>query len=164
MLPTDTTLEPETTMPSTATRLAALLLLGAALGPSAWAESFASSASSAGSASLGSSSDSIQGSSNSSSRPAQVAQGDYRIVQIAALGDAAGRLRVTLQAVNGEAAQDFALLLPQAAADAGQLAVGGVVTATDRPYGTELRSAAADAAFFLVVADDWKGELATRAI
>jgi hypothetical protein len=142
----------------------AAALVGLAAHTPLRAESFASSASSAGSASLGSSSDSVQGSSNSSSRPAQVAQGDYRIVQIVALGDAAGRLRVTLQAVDGDAAQDFALLLPPAAAATGQLAVGGVVSATDRPYGTELRSAATNAAFFLVVADDWHAELQSRAI
>lgn len=142
----------------------AAALLGVAAHTPSWAESFASSASSAGSASLGSSSDSVQGSSNSSSRPTQVAQGDYRIVQIAEAGDAAGRLRVSLQALDGRTAQDFALLLPPAAAQAGQLAVGGVVSAADRPYGTELRSAATHAAFFLVVADDWHAELQTRAI
>lgn len=142
----------------------AAALLGAVVTAPARAESFASSASSAGSASLGSSSDSVQGSSNSSSRPAQVAQGEYRIVQIAEAGDPAGRLRVSLQAMDGRSAQDFALLLPPAAAQAGQLAVGGVVSATDRPYGTELRSAATQAAFFLVVADDWHAELQTRAI
>lgn len=65
----------------------------------AQAESIASSASSAGSASSGSVSDSLAGSSNSSNgNGKKVADGEYRIIQIAATPERAGRTRVTLQA------------------------------------------------------------------
>jgi hypothetical protein len=147
------------------TCLAAAALL-ALLSQPAGAASSASSASSAGSASVGSLSDSIQGSSNSSSKATQVAQGEYRIVEIAAAGDAAGRLKVTLQATAPQAgaAETFALLLPAAAAEAGQLAAGGTVQALERPYGLEFRSAATAQAFFLVVADEWQQGLQTRPV
>ena len=149
-------------------RLAAVLVLACAagLGGPAGAASTASSASSAGSASLGSLSDSIQGSSNSSSQTTRTAQGDYRVIEVAQAGDAAGRLRVTLQADAGNAAelQRFDLLLPAVAAEQGQLAPGAVVTALARPYGVEFRSAATDAAFFLAVQDEWMAELSQRAV
>lgn len=147
-------------------RLTCALLLAAATCSPLWAASSASSASSAGSASLGSISDSLQGSSGSSSKGTQVAQGDYRIVAIAAAGDAAGRLRVTLQALGevGTAEREFALLLPAAAATAGQLAEGGQVAVNAREYGLEFRSAATGQAFFLVVADDWQQGLQTRPV
>src|SRR6185436_15892890 len=60
------------------------------------ADSFASSASSAGSASVGSLSDSLKGSSGSSKTT--VAEGDYRIVEVAA-ADRPNTLRVKMQHV-----------------------------------------------------------------
>lgn len=130
------------------------------------AESFASSASSAGSASSGSVSDSLRGSSDSSSGRRQVADGDYRVIQVA---DAAGRpglLRVTLRAT--AAADEFALELPAQALAGRGLAAGDLVQARNRAYGIEFAHAAQAQrpreAFFLVLADDWQREIAPRAV
>jgi hypothetical protein len=75
------------------------------------ADSFVSSASSAGSASSGSISDSLNGSSNSSKGDRKVADGEYRIIQIAQTPDRVGRTRVTMQADDPE--QRIVLDLPQ---------------------------------------------------
>lgn len=127
------------------------------------ADSFVSSASSAGSQSSGSISDSLKGSSNSSSRDNnKVANGPYRIIDVAALPGRDGMTRLTLQA---DAAQASVVLdLPQAALDKQQLAQGDVVHAQNRAYGIEFSRNDTRAAFFLVLADDWYGELATRPV
>jgi hypothetical protein len=146
-------------------RLACLALLSlAALAP-AHAESSASSASSAGSASVGSLSESIRGSSNSSSRTTQAAAGDYRIVAIADATDRPGALQLTLQSVErpGEDGR-FDLIVPQAALAPHGAAPGEIVAVKPRPYGLEFARGATREAFFLVLADDWHGQLDSRAV
>ncbi len=141
--------------------LAAMLLAATGV---ARAESFASSASSAGSASIGSLSDSVRGSSRSSSGDdKKVAEGDYRVLEVADAADRPGHLQLKLQAVAqpGEEGTLWLTLPRQALAPRG-LAAGDVVIARQRPYGVEF--ARADAAqvreaFFLVLADDWHREL-----
>jgi hypothetical protein len=146
---------------------AAALIALASAGP-ALADSLASSASSASSESVGSVSTSFGKSSDSSSKTTTAAVGDYRIVALAAAPDRHGMLRVKLQAVaenNSDA--EFFLYLPQAVADQTRLAEGGIVTARQRPYGTEFAYGAEGnerQAFFLVLADDWYRELQTRAV
>ena len=132
------------------------------------AESLASSASSAGSASLGSASDSLAGSSNSSARNKPVAQGDYRVVDVAAVAERPGMLRLQMQA-SANAGEDgrLWLVLPQQALAQRPLLVGDIVHARQRPYGVEFArtdSANAREAFFLVLADDWHRELDPRAL
>lgn len=143
-----------------------VLALAAVLATPARAESFASSASSAGSASSGSVSDSLRGSSDSSSAPRQVADGDYRVIQVADVAGRPGLLRVTLRAIAADA--EFALELPAQALAARGLAAGDRVQARNRPYGIEFAHAAqaprAREAFFLVLADDWQREIAPRAV
>lgn len=137
--------------------------LGFALQASA--ESFASSASSAGSASSGSVSDSLSGSSNSSTGDRKVADGEYRIIQIAATPDRAGRTRVTMQA--GDASQRVVLDLPQATFDQQNLSAGDLMYAHNRVYGVEfgrVRAGDARQPFYLVLADEWYGELASRPV
>jgi hypothetical protein len=125
------------------------------------ADSFASSASSAGSASSGSISDSISGSSNSSSgNNKKVADGAYHIIDIAQADDRKGMTRVTLQADSGT----FVLTLPQKTFDKEQLAQGDMVYAKNREYGIEFARNDTRQAFFLVVADDVYGELASRPV
>lgn len=148
------------------TALTVTLALAAPCALPAHAESFASSASSAGSASSASVSDSLRGTSDSSSGRRQVADGDYRVIQVA---DAAGRpglLRVTLRAVQGD--DEFALELPARALAPRGLAAGDRVQARNRPYGIEFAHAAAAErpreAFFLVLADDWQREIAPRPV
>ncbi len=138
--------------------------LTAALG--AWfavhAESFASSASSAGSASSGSVSTSLHGSSDSSTGGNKRADGDYRVIDMAALPERAGFARMTLQA---EApGQRLMLDLPQAIVDAQGLVRGDVVHAQRRAYGYAFARGDAHEAFYLVLDDDWVDELAARPV
>jgi hypothetical protein len=129
------------------------------------AGSSASSASSATSASVGSSSTSIQKSSASSTPDAPVAAGDYRIVEVVALAERPGTVRVMLQALADPGAEGaFGLVLPEAALAGGGLAQGHVVTARQRPYGLEFANGATQQPFYLVLDDDWYRELQTRAI
>jgi type IV secretory pathway TrbL component len=135
--------------------------LGLAL--QAQAESFASSASSAGSASSGSVSDSLAGSSNSSQdNKRKVADGEYRIIQIAATPDRAGRTRVTMQADDPQ--QRVVLDLPQATFDKQGLVAGDVMYAHNRVYGIEFGRQDTRQPFYLVLADEWYGELASRPV
>jgi len=142
-----------------------LIAAAGALGLSlhASADSFVSSASSAGSASSGSISDSLNGSSNSSHGDRRrVANGDYRIIQIAATPDRAGRTRVTMQADDPQ--QRMVLDLPQVTFDQQQLAVGDAMYAQNRVYGIEFGRGDNRQPFYLVLADEWYGELASRPV
>ncbi len=142
------------------------LAVAALFALSAQADTITSSASSAGSASSASVSDSLRGSSDSSSGRRQVADGDYRVIQVADAAGRPGMLRVTLRAT--AAADEFALELPAQALAARGLAAGDVVQARNRPYGIEFAHAAQvqrpREAFFLVLADDWQREIAPRAV
>ncbi|RFP10653.1 MULTISPECIES: hypothetical protein [unclassified Duganella] len=141
--------------------IAAAGALGLAL--HANAESFASSASSAGSASSGSISDSLNGSSNSSSGDKRkVADGEYHIIQIAATPEHADRTRITMQA--NDPAQRIVLDLPQTTFDKQQLAVGDAMYAQNRVYGIEFGRGDTHQPFYLVLADEWYGELASRPV
>lgn len=148
--------------------LAPIALLWFAATTPCLADSLASSASSAGSASLGSASDSLSGSSNSSARDKPVAQGDYRVVEVAAFADRPGMLRLKMQATaNPGDDGTLWLVLPQQTLAQRPLLAGDIVHARQRPYGVEF--ARADAAqgreaFFLVLADDWHREIAPRAV
>lgn len=123
--------------------------------------SVASSASTSLAQSVGSSSTSIQKSSDSSSKNNRVAQGDYKVIDMAELADQPGLLRVHLQAIAGPAGDDFFLLLPRQAAEQGRLAAGKTVTAAQRPYGLQFAAADTQQAFFLVLDDNWHRELQT---
>ncbi len=146
---------------------AAALIALAGAGP-ALADSLASSASSASSESVGSVSTSFGKSSDSSSKTTTAAVGDYTIVALAAAPDRPGMLRMKLQALaENNADAEFFLYLPQAVADAARLAEGSIVSARQRPYGTEFAYGAEGSerqAFFLVLADDWYRELQSRAV
>lgn len=129
----------------------------------------ASSTSSAVSDSVGASVGSVSGSlqrSSDSSRTTTVADGDYRVVEVAAVADRPGQLRLTLQAVAADAAADagFFLVLPAEVVERSRLGTGAVVSARQRPYGVEFAQGPQRQAFFLVLADDWYRELQTRAV
>lgn len=147
-------------------RLAAIaLLLGACALPASADSLLASSAAGGSSASSASSASSDK--SSDSSKKTKTAAGPYRIVDVAALPERPGMLRVQLQALAapgpaGDAAVEFILYLPQPAFERSHLAVGDAVTARARPYGTEFADAGTDKAFFLVVDDDWYRELAAN--
>lgn len=157
----------------TTPRLAAIaLLLGASALPAVAASSTSSAASDGVSASVGSLSGSVEQSSASSAGDKKVADGDYRIIDLAAAADRPGMVRMKLQALATESAEpgarsaegEFFLYLPQTAFDASRLAQGGVVTARSKPYGTEFADAQTRQAFFLVLADHWYKELHTTPV
>jgi hypothetical protein len=144
-------------------RFAGALLLGIVAALPCAAESFASSASSAGSASVGSLSDSIRDSSGSSTH--KVAEGDYRITDVAE-AERQDTLRVKMQRV-AHADDDPAVIyleVPRAALGDRAAARGDIVGVRQRPYGYEFAWADTGVAFFLVLAADWQRDLETRPV
>lgn len=134
-------------------------LVAAATAVPALADSFVSSASSAGSASIGSASDSLKGSSNSAR--GIVADADYRITDVAAAPERTGFVRVAMESPAG---QPLLLELPEAVFALQRLGVGDAIRAEPRVYGVQFARADTREAFFLVLADDWHGELAPRPV
>lgn len=145
----------------------------------AWADSASSAGlSGSASASVGSASDSLGRSSAGSSRQGghARAEGDYRIVEVAAVAERPGMARLSLQPVAGAdsgsaAGRDaatsdgaFDLVLPLRVVQLAALGPGRVVSARPRPYGLEFAQGEPRLAFFLVLDDDWLRELAPRAV
>jgi hypothetical protein len=161
------------TKPFTHSVLALCLSLGA-LG-AAHADSTLSTASSAGSTSVGSLSNSVTLSSNSSSGDKKVADGDYRVQQVAALAEREGVLRVHLthQLEGGPlgptqtAATTLTLDMPREALGTRPLVAGDVVTVRNRAYGLAFARPTATAqpdVFFVALDDTWRHELNPRAV
>jgi len=149
-----------------ANRLALAALITCAAAVPAWADpaSSASSASSTASQSVGSISGSIQRSSNSSTGNT-VAEGDYRIIEVADVADQPGTMRMKLQAVKDIGADgEFFLYVPHQVVEQGRLAAGAVVTARNKPYGMEFAHAKTLKGFFMALKDDWYRELQTRPV
>ncbi|SEK15893.1 hypothetical protein SAMN05216567_109388 [Variovorax sp. OK605] len=129
----------------------------------AQADSFTSSvASSAGSASSGSVSASLRGSSRSSFDGDKVADGDYRITEVAQAAGRAGFARVAMQ--SDDAQRRIVLELPQATFAKEALGPGDLVRTQQRAYGTAFARGDTREAFYLVLADDWYGGLAARPV
>lgn len=153
--------------PTLATLPAGLMLLCAVALPAA-AESLASSASSQISESVGSLSNSVQGSSNASSGERPVAEGNYRVVELAAAPDQPGQLRLSLQAQAAAGTRPgdgvIYLELPQAVAVQQHLAAGQLITAHLRPYGVEFAQADTQRAFYLLLDDASLRELPSHAV
>jgi len=94
-----------------------------------------------------------------------VAQGDYKIIELAADPQRPRALRLKLQALADPGADgELFLTLPQQAFERGSLALGGTVIARPRPYGTEFASGVTGQAFFLVLTDAWYRELQSNAV
>jgi hypothetical protein len=110
--------------------------------------------------SIGSLSGSINQSSRSSTPGQNLAEGDYRIVEVALLTDQPGMVELSLQAL-ADAGPDgaYTLSLPQKALARSGLTAGLLVSAHQRPYGIEFAVAPTQEAFFLVLRDDWYREL-----
>ena len=142
--------------------LSATFAVASAVAFNANAEVFTSLASSAGSASSGSVSASLRSSSKSSFDGDKVADGDYRITEVAEATDRAGFARVALQRDGSQ--QRIVLELPQATFAKERLGPGDLVHAQQRAYGTAFARADNRQAFYLVLADDWYGELAARPV
>jgi hypothetical protein len=145
------------------TRTLVVALLSAVIAvPVMAASSAASSAVGGSSASVGSVSTSFQASSGSSSND-KVAAGEYRIMDLVAVAERPGFVRLTLRALAADAANaadtEFALIVPATTVAQNGLAAGQVVSAKPRVYGTEFTAAATRQAFFLLIGDDWYREL-----
>lgn len=144
----------------------ALSLSGALVLPSAWADTTLSgSVSDSIGTAVGSLSTSIKGLSDSLSDD-HVAQGDYKVMAVAAVADRPGMTRLTLKPVGQEddARAGFALVLPQKTLEVHQIAQGRVVSVEARPYGWAFAKADDHQTFFLVMADDWYREISPRAL
>ena len=145
--------------PTIALAVASLLTSPAVLADST------SSATSSASSTASSASDSLSASSNSSSKGGNTARaGEYRIETIAA-AQTAGKVLLTLQALQPTPDHTgFVLVLPQAALDAQGVARGDTVSVRDRAYGFEFARSDTKQAFFLVLADHWQRELDPRPV
>lgn len=146
---------------------ALVLLVGAAalpVGAGSLATSSAAGGSSASSA-ASSASESSKDSSTSSSNNNRVAEGPYKIVDIVAVADRPGTVRLRLQALaDSGPGGAWQLDLPEQTAGQSRLATGQTVTARQRPYGTEFAHADTDRAFFLVLNDGWSRELTSNPV
>lgn len=147
----------------------ALALSTAAL-PALAASSTASSASEGVSASVGSVSTSFETSSDSSSKTDKTASGDYKVIEVAAVNERPGTVRMKLQpvAANNAAGNNednsFVLYLPAQALAKNPVAAGQIVAARQRPYGVEFAKGDTGQAFFLVLHDAWYRELQSNAV
>jgi hypothetical protein len=149
-------------------RVALAALVAAGVAAPAWADpaSSASSASSAGSQSSASISNSIQGSSNSSSGETKVAEGEYRIIEVAEVAEQPGTQRLKLQALKA-AGGELALvdhLLRQVQVELVVGRAGGTVLAKHKPYGLEFAHGKTLKGFFMALKDEWYRELQTRPV
>lgn len=127
------------------------------------AESATSSASSAASQSVGSVSSSVESSSASSGGKAQPKgqslTGVYQVEGVQPAADRPGHVRVALARAgqDGQEAQRFQLVMPQAVQDRTSLALGQAVQVDGREYGYQFSRAGQAQAqpFFLALNDEW---------
>jgi len=142
----------------------AAVLLGVAALP-ATAGSLSASSAAGGSSASSASSTSLETSSDSSSKATGVAEGPYRVIEVATVAERPGTVRLKLQALAAPSA-DAGLFLhvPQPAFERSRLGVGDTVTARHRPYGIEFARLDTDRAFFLLLDDDWARELPSHPV
>lgn len=107
------------------------------------------------SASVGSISDSV----HDSSRAMHVAEGDYKVLDVAQAADKPGHTRLTLQAANDSQQAPFYLYLPEHDARQAALARGDTISASKRPFGLAFARAHATTPFVLVLDQAWQQEL-----
>jgi hypothetical protein len=153
-------------------RLTSVLLLTVGAVTNIHAESASSTAASAGSASVGSLSDSLAGSSASSTR--KVAAGDYDVIEVAAMPERAGMLRLQLKPRDKNAGADtITLTLPARALGERGITTGETIHVRQRVYGFEFARAAVattataqtrEEVFFLALDDAWHRELDPRPV
>lgn len=151
------------------TALAIALALATATVPVGAASTSSVSISDSVATSIGSLSTSVKKSSDSSSGDDKVAEGDYRVTEVAELAPQADQpalTRLTLRAVQGP--DEFYLMLPPVVAAQHALAPGVVVSARHKPYGLAFAKAEtrdmSKTDFFLVLEDHWRRELPARAV
>jgi hypothetical protein len=139
------------------TSLAAAALLGAA-SLSAMAAGLSASSAAGGSSASSASINSVETSSNSSTRTVANINGPYRIVDVTPTPQRQGMVRMTLAAVE-KAGDPLVIDLPQQTFERSGLAAGGMINASQRPYGVEFADAGTAKTFFLLLNDDWHQDL-----
>ena len=112
------------------------------------------------------SSDSLRSSSVSSDDDRAAAiDGEYRVAAVDPIEGRPGMMRLTmdpLAAADGRGRIE--LDLPDRALGEQPILPGDTVAAQHRPYGVEFARGATREAFFLVLADDWSRDMATRPV
>ena len=97
-----------------------------------------------------------------------MAEGAYRVIEVAAVEARPGDLRLTLRAdasgPESSSGDEFFLYVPRAAVEQRGLAAGQVLHASTRPYGVEFALGTPRQAFFLLMDDTWYRELRTTAV
>jgi hypothetical protein len=94
-----------------------------------------------------------------------VTDGDYKVIEVAAVADRPGTVRMKLQAVADPSADgEFFLYLPQQIFDKSPLGAGQIVAARQRPYGVEFARGDTRQAFFLVLDDAAYRDLKSNAV
>ena len=158
-------------LPQLTTLAATLVLVAGAIALPAGAGSLVTSSAAGGSSAssaASSASESSKDSSTSSSTNQRVAEGPYKIVDMVAVADRPGTMRLRLQALadagDAGAAGEFVLDLPALTADQSRLASGQTVIARQRVYGTEFAHGDSHKPFFLVLSDGWSRELVSNPV
>lgn len=141
-----------------------LSLLALTANPAGAASSTASSAAEGASSAASSGSKSSQQSSASSSNEKTASAGDYRIIDVAAVPDQAGMVRLQLQAATAQGQEQAFLVLPQKTFEKTGLSTGQMVTAREHAYGLEFADHKTKQAFFLVLTDEWYRELNSQSL
>ncbi len=142
-----------------------LSLLALTAQPAVAASSTASSVSEGASSAASSGSKSSQSSSASSGNEKTASAGDYRIIDVAAVPDQSGMVRLRLQAAGAADSAELAfLVLPQRTFEKSGLSAGQMVTAREHVYGLEFADLKTNRAFYLVLTDEWYRELNSQSL
>lgn len=128
----------------------------------AQASSIASSAADAGSSASDSASSTLNASSDSSTNNDKVAEGNYRITDIAQIPNKPTHTRISLR--SEETQQTLTLDLPTTTWQQQKLHLGDNIQAKTQAYGLEFARPEQSAPFFLVLHDQWYSELHSRPV
>jgi hypothetical protein len=98
--------------------------------------------------------------SSTSSKKVVTAQGDYTVVDLAAVPDKPGMMQVALHAADSADEQrDFTLVLPRKTIDDNGLAIGQTISARPQNFGVELSGGMHARVFYLILHDSLRNEL-----
>jgi hypothetical protein len=145
--------------------VSSLLLAGACWSASASASTVVVSISDSISGSVQAVSDGISRSSKSSANAVNnLAEGDYRVVDVAMADGQPGKMRLKLQALATPNDPGVYLVVARAEVEQAGVRDGQLVTASRRPYGMAFTPAHQTAAFAVVLDDQWLKELSAHAV
>jgi len=100
----------------------------------------------------------------SSAKLLNLAEGDYKVVEVAQAQEA-GKLRLTLHPLDEtQAAEGFYLYVAAADVEEAQVRQGDIVSAKQRPYGVAMFGQGKADPFALVLNDGWRKQILPEAI